>query len=97
MPIQKIEGLRGLKGFNSLSPEEYNKWRRDNAKYLGKYSTLKQEEKLYNTQRFADRYGKDAARKFSYDQRLAIEKQDLEQYNNSIITKFSNDTWNPFR
>ena len=27
MPMQKIEGFRGLKGFNSLSPEEYNKWR----------------------------------------------------------------------
>ena len=89
MPI-KIQ-LRGLKGLNSLSPSEYRKWRRDNAKYLGKYSTLDQEERLYNTQRFANKYGKDVARRLSYDQRVAIEKQDLEQYNNSIINKTVSD------
>ena len=89
--------LRGLKGLNSLSPSEYRKWRKDNAKYLGKYSTLDQEERLYNTQRFANKYGKDVARRLSYDQRVAIEKQDLEKYNNSIINKTVSDLYTPFR
>ena len=39
MPKVQIKGLRGLKGFNSLSDREYAQWKRDNSKYLGKYST----------------------------------------------------------
>lgn len=97
MPKVQIKGLRGLKGFNSLSDREYAQWKRDNSKYLGKYSTYQQEEELYNTQRFVKSYGKDTARKLSYDQRLAVEKNDLDEYNNSIIRKTFNDTYNPLR
>lgn len=97
MPKIEIKGLRGLKSFSSLSADEYNKWRRENSKYLHKYSTAEQEEQLYNTQRFAKTYGKDKARQYSYDQRLAIEKQDIQQYNNSIIQKTAYDTFSPFR
>lgn len=93
----QIKGLRGLKGFNSLSDREYAQWKRDNSKYLGKYSTYQQEEELYNTQRFVKSYGKDTARKLSYSQRLAVEKHDLDEYNNSIIRKTLNDTYNPLR
>lgn len=97
MPKVQIKGLRGLKGFNSLSDREYAQWKRDNSKYLGKYSTYQQEEELYNTQRFVKSYGKDTARKMSYSQRLAVEKHDLDEYNNSIIRKTFNDTYNPLR
>lgn len=97
MPKVQIKGLRGLKGFNSLSDREYAQWKRDNSKYLGKYSTYQQEEELYNTQRFVKSYGKDTARKMSYSQRLAVEKHDLDEYNNSIIRKAFNDTYNPLR
>lgn len=97
MPKVQIKGLRGLKGFNSLSDREYAQWKRDNSKYLGEYSTYQQEEELYNTQRFVKSYGKDTARKMSYSQRLAVEKHDLDEYNNSIIRKAFNDTYNPLR
>lgn len=97
MPKVQIKGLRELKGFNSLSDREYAQWKRDNSKYLGKYSTYQQEEELYNTQRFVKSYGKDTARKMSYSQRLAVEKHDLDEYNNSIIRKAFNDTYNPLR
>lgn len=97
MPKVQIKGLRGLKGFNSLSDREYAQWKRDNSKYLGKYSTYQQEEELYNTQRFVKSYGKDTAKKLSYSQRLAVEKHDLDEYNNSIIRKTFNDTYNPLK
>ena len=97
MPKVQIKGLRGLKGLNSLSDREYAQWKRDNSKYLGKYSTYQQEEELYNTQRFVKSYGKDTAKKLSYSQRLAVEKHDLDEYNNSIIRKTFNDTYNPLK
>lgn len=79
MSKREIKGLRGLKGFNSLSDAEYAQWKKENSKYLGKYSTYQQEEELYNTQRFVKSYGKEAAKKLSYSQRLAVEKHDIVQ------------------
>lgn len=79
MSKREIKGLRGLKGFNSLSDAEYAQWKKENSRYLGKYSTYQQEEELYNTQRFVKSYGKEAAKKLSYSQRLAVEKHDIVQ------------------
>ena len=59
-----------FKRFKRLTDKEYQKWRKENSDYLGKYSSLKTEEMLYNTQLFVSKYGRPLAKTLSYDERL---------------------------
>lgn len=96
MPAQKIKGLRGLKGLDSLSTSQRKQWKEANAKYLGKYPTRKQQEELFNTQRFVAQFGKDLASQLTYDQRLQYEQGVLDDYNNDKIREFTKNWANPY-
>lgn len=87
--------LKVEKSYRDLSEEERYKWRKANAKYLGN-ARPREQEMLYNTQRFYKKYGKETARNYTYAQRLEIEKHDLEQYNNSLIREATDKAFNPF-
>ncbi len=97
MAIRKIQGLKGLKSFESLSSSEYNAWKRQNAQYLKGFYTYDQEKELYETQRFVSKYGKDAARQYTHKQRLAIEQQDIKNQNNQIIREQAEQLFSPFK
>lgn len=97
MAVRKIQGLKGLKSFESLSSSEYNAWKRQNAQYLKGFYTYDQEKELYETQRFVGKYGMDAARKYTHKQRLAIEQQDIENQNNQIIREQAGKFFSPFK
>ena len=97
MAVRKIQGLKGLKSFESLSSSEYNAWKRQNAQYLKGFYTYDQEKELYETQRFVGKYGKDAARQYTHKQRLAIEQQDIDNYNNQVIREQAGKFFSPFK
>lgn len=97
MAVRKIQGLKGLKSFESLSPSEYNAWKRQNTQYLKGFYTYDQEKELYETQRFVGKYGMDAARQLTHKQRLAIEQQDIDNYNNQVIRTEAEKFFSPYK
>lgn len=64
MPIEKIKGLRGLKGLDSLSPEERDAFMKANANVLDQYHNLNNRDKaaniLYMNQKYINTFGLDA-------------------------------------
>ena len=64
MPIEKIKGLRGLKGLGSLSPEERAAFMKSHANVLNKYDDLDQRDQaaniLYMNQKYINTFGLDA-------------------------------------
>lgn len=63
MPIEKIKGLRGLKGLDSLSPEERAAFMKSHANVLNKYDDLDQRDQaaniLYMNQKYINTFGLD--------------------------------------
>lgn len=63
MPINKPQGLRGLKGLNTLSPEERNAFMKSHASILNKYDDLDQRDQaaniLYMNQKYVNTFGLD--------------------------------------
>ena len=63
MPIEKIKGLRGLKGLGSLSPEERAAFMKSHANVLNKYDDLDQRDQaaniLYMNQKYINTFGLD--------------------------------------
>ena len=61
MPIRKLQGLRGLKGLNTLSPEERDAFMEANSSKLDIYrNPMKRRQAaniLYMNQRFINKYG----------------------------------------
>lgn len=95
--MAKIQGLKTLKGYRDLSRSEKAAWLQKNSAYIPKTATTSQIEQFYNTQRFINNYGVDTARKYTYAQRLAIEQDDLQKYNNSLINKETDKLFNVYR
>lgn len=64
MPIEKIKGLRGLKGLDSLSLEERAAFMKSHANILDKYDDLDQRDQaaniLYMNQKYINTFGLDA-------------------------------------
>lgn len=63
MSINKPQGLRGLKGLNTLSPEERNAFMKSHASILNKYDDLDQRDQaaniLYMNQKYINTFGMD--------------------------------------
>lgn len=94
---RKIQGLKGLKTFASLSPAELNAWKKENRNYLSQFPTYDEMEHLYNTDRFVKSYGLAAAQQLNYKQRLAYEQQDIENYNNQVIRDQAYQFFSPYK
>nr|DAT77989.1 MAG TPA: hypothetical protein [Caudoviricetes sp.] len=64
MPIEKIKGLRGLKGLDSLSLEERAAFMKSHANILDKYDDLDQRDQaaniIYMNQKYINTFGLDA-------------------------------------
>lgn len=64
MPIEKIKGLRGLKGLDSLSLEERDAFMKANANVLDQYHNLNNRDKaaniLYMNQKYINTFGLDS-------------------------------------
>ena len=70
MSIEKVQGLKGLKGLYELSKGERNKFLADNADALKEYADSPMRfanaaEKLYKNQQFIDAFGEDAFKQYS--------------------------------
>lgn len=88
--MAKIE-LKGLDGLKGLSKSEYRTWR-DAQVAAGKITSTTsyaQEEALYNNQQYVAKYGIDAFRAKTYDQRMA-------QWEYDIIQPAFYEAFNPF-
>ena len=63
MPINRLQGLRGLKGLNALSPEERSAFMKSHASILNKYDDLDQRDQaaniLYMNQKYINTFGLD--------------------------------------
>lgn len=63
MPINRLQGLRGLKGLNTLSPEERNAFMQANADRLNKYHSIRNRDQaaniLYMNQKYINTFGLD--------------------------------------
>mgnify|MGYP006924770441 CR=1 FL=1 len=94
---RKIRGLKGLKTFASLSPEELKSWKRKNADYLSAYPTYNEMERLYNDDRFVASYGEKLGQTMSYHDRLAYEQQDIDNYNNQVIREQAYQFFSPYK
>ena len=94
----KILKLRRIKRLDDLYKDKkaYAQWRQQNMKFLGKNASWETQSKFYDMQRFAKNYGADALRRYTYPQMLEIEKRELEQYNNSLINKFTEEWASPY-
>lgn len=61
MPERRLQGLRGLRSFSELTPEEQDAFMKANANVLDQYHNLRKRDKaaniLYMNQRFIDKYG----------------------------------------
>ena len=64
MPVEKIKGLRGLKGLDSLSLEERDAFMKANANVLNQYHNLNNRDKaaniLYMNQKYINTFGLDS-------------------------------------
>jgi hypothetical protein len=83
--------LKGLDGLKGLSSGAYNTWRQAqiDAGLIDRGTSYRQQEILYNNQQFAEKYGLDAARQLTYDQRVY-------KYNSDIINDAFYKEFNPF-
>ncbi len=63
MPVEKIKGLRGLNGLDSLSPEERDAFMKANANVLDQYHNLNNRDRaaniLYMNQKYINTFGLD--------------------------------------
>ena len=63
MPINRLQGLRGLKGLNTLSPEERSAFMQANADRLNKYHSIRNRDQaaniLYMNQKYINTFGLD--------------------------------------
>lgn len=63
MPERRLQGLRGLKGLNTLSPEERSTFMKSHASILNKYDDLDQRDQaaniLYMNQKYINTFGLD--------------------------------------
>ena len=94
----RILKLRRLKRLDDLYKDKkaYAQWRQQNMKFLGKNASWETQSKFYDMQVFAKNYGADALRRYTYPQMLEIERRELEQYNNSLINKFTEEWASPY-
>lgn len=94
----RILKLHRLKRLDDLYKDKkaYAQWRQQNMKFLGKNASWETQSKFYDMQVFAKNYGADALRRYTYPQMLEIEKRELEQYNNSLINKFTEEWASPY-
>lgn len=64
MPIEKVQGLRGLRGINELSPEERDAFMEANANKLDVYRNPRRKRQaaniIYMNQRYINTFGRDA-------------------------------------
>ena len=88
MSIEKIKGLKGLKG---LSAQEYEDWKNQQIKAgkIKETTSFENQEKLYNNQLYVDRYGVDSFKSFSYDERMALYKEDTLK--DAVLEKYAGD------
>ena len=88
--MAKIE-LKGLDGLRGLSKSEYDSWRQAqiNAGLIDKRTSYRQQEVLYNNQQFVNKYGLDAAKQLTYDQRVY-------KYDSDIIDDAFYKAYNPY-
>ena len=95
---KNILKLRRLKRLDDLYKDKkaYAQWRQQNMKFLGKNASWETQSKFYDMQVFAKNYGADALRRYTYPQMLEIERRELEQYNNSLINKFTEEWASPY-
>lgn len=83
--------LKGLDGLKGLSRSEYRTWR-DAQVAAGKITNstpYEQEEILYNNQQYVEKYGMDAFRSKSYEERMA-------QWEYDIVQPAFYEAFNPF-
>lgn len=88
--MAKIE-LKGLDGLKGLSGNEYTTWRNAQvaAGKITSTTSYAQEEALYNNQQYVAKYGMDAFKAKTYDQRMA-------QWEYDIIQPAFYEAFNPF-
>lgn len=88
--MAKIE-LKGLDGLKGLSGNEYTTWRNAQvaAGKITSTTSYAQEEALYNNQQYVAKYGMDAFKAKTYDQRMA-------QWEYDILQPAFYEAFNPF-
>lgn len=97
MPIQKIEGLKGLRSLWDLSETERNNFLSEYSDKLQPYSNSaikynKAASILYDNRRFIDRFGEEEFNKLSYDERNAKYRESVA---NDAIQIYKGDSWFP--
>ena len=97
MPIQKIEGLKGLKGLWDLSETERNNFLSEYSDKLAQYSNsaIKYNNAasiLYDNRRFIDKFGEEEFHKLSYDERNSKYRDAIV---NDAIQVYKDDSWFP--
>lgn len=84
----ELKGLDGLKGLNK---SEYNAWKNAQiaAGKINNRTSYAQQEVLYNNQQYINKYGRDAFKSKSYEDRMA-------QWDYDIIQPAFYEAFNPF-
>lgn len=88
MSIEKLKGLKGLKG---LSNQEYNDWKNEQIKagYIKENTDFETQQKLYDNLLYVERYGKEGAKLYSYEERKARYKEDVLK--DAVLEKYAGD------
>ena len=95
-----LKGLRGLRGFGDLSPQEREAFLYRNAGKLSKYGDNPMRygiaaEKLYNNQKFIERFGLDKFNQLSNGTQEAYDYRN-ELFRTDVINEVGQEWGNPF-
>ena len=92
MPIRKLQGLRGLRGFTELAPEEQAVFMRANADILNQYRNLRNRDKaaniLYMNQQFINKYGLQRFNEMNDESEASFDLRNQVYKNDIINTEF---------
>ena len=99
MPINKIQGLRGLRSFSELSNEERDAFMKSNANILNQYHNLNNRDKaaniLYMNQKFIDKYGIQKFNEMNNDSESSFDLRN-QIYKEDVVNTEFNKLYSPF-